>query len=306
MSINRQPLKLYDLATFQVVINASFPNTKDNMAASSKIKLMPCTEKVLTDICHVRDQCRCQLSLFNLKSPQSVLLYYMQNLVESCVFYTEQLKQPDKEEDKKTKIRQKLQFCEQKIRNFLPTIDIEPVINEIFQLFEIDQDFLLLILDRVTEFTVLNNFLMMGSFYGLKSIIDMAVLKGADDFDSAIKAACLKKDEEMIKYLKELDGSVDLSIFTKTSQYRNYYFVIHAESYSSCYKQFLAGEKLKDILEDNYPFEESGLCDWVEDLDVPIARWTKFNLFRNIAVMNAFDVGGFVHFRHNQTQFLSS
>ena len=299
MALNHQPLKLYDLATFQVVIASAAPSTKSNIDITSEIKKLPCKAEILTDILHVRDQCLSQLRYMSDDIVNVILLFYMQNLLESIIFYTHNL-QNETDDEKRLKMLEKRNFCDLKIRHFIPFVYVEPVINEIFQLFEIDQDLLLFILDHVKEFTVLNNFMIIGGFYGFKAVIEMAALKGADDFESATKAACLRKDEEMVRFLAELNGSDNISIYSKTSEYRVYYMSIRGEAYSSNYKQFLAGEYLKKALEDNYPFEKSGLSDWVEDLDTPIAKWSKFNLFRNVAVINSFDVGGFVHTQHNK------
>ena len=290
MAINIKPLKLYDLAAFQVVVASSFENPADNLSVSTKIpklrlKNKPLKPKLLRYIQDIRYQCKSKIRHLAIQNPQKILSYYMKGLFESYIHYQNTL-----EHVKNVKKRQKLKIkkhrCYLKLVHFIPYVEIERVIDDVYQLFEIESCFLMRILHHVKEFMVLNNFLILGAFYGFKNVVRVAAVKGADDFDTAKKACCLRQNFEMTEYLTKLDGTMELSIHGKTTPYRDYYSYIRTESFSSFYKQFLAEDHLKSLINEYYPFHESGLSDWIEDFDLPITCWADSNLLRTISVLS--------------------
>ena len=294
MSINTVPLKLYDLAIFQVVISTSFLTNSENRSVTKKFRNLRFKGKVfdkklLKEILYVRNQCYMKLKKLAGPFPRSILTYYMKALFESYIYYHNNLGH-NFDPVKLSNFEDKRNACTLKLLHFVPYVTIDLVIDSIFQLFEIEPKLLIIILHNVQGYTMLNNFLILGAYYQMKEIVKLAAVKGADDFDSARKVACLMQDNNMDQYLIELDSSVDLSLYASTSEYRNYNSILQGEARSSRYKRYLAEDHLKALLNDHYPLSINDMCDWVEELDLPVASWHDNNLLRILPIFPIYDV----------------
>ena len=294
MSINTVPLKLYDLAVFQVVISTSCTTSAANRRVTAKLKHLRFKGKffdpeLLKDILYVRNQCYMKLKKLAGDFSHSILAYYMKALLESYIYYNNNLG-CDFNCVKLANFEEKRDACTLKLLHFLPYVTIDLVIDSMFEIFEIEPKLLIIILHNVKGYTMLNNFLILGSYYQMKEIVKLAALKGADDFDSARKVACLLQDDDMDQYLIELDGSVDLSMYTSTSEYRNYYNIIRREERSPAYKRHLAEDHLKSLLTKHYPLTLDDKSTWIEELDLPIASWHQENFLKVLPVFPIYEV----------------
>ena len=219
MRINNQPLRLTDLALLRLVvlINGRFPPTPDSLShikpnglvkefIPSKIfNELFCLKAIFWHICKTEgfDEI--------YKKPQHllpVILYSLMNQYETLM---------------------KDVIISDPIVNLLtrvaPICNMDEVVLKVKNIIEVSKSIpMYLIIENVCDYTILNNLMILFAYNDQLSLVKHCVRKGANDFTTSKKLACLMRNSHVTLYLENVEP---LHVFTNIHRNEVYYNNYH-------------------------------------------------------------------------------
>ena len=151
----------------------------------------------------------------------------------------------------------------------------DQVVRGVKNILEIDNKFLKYLIPRLSNLIILNNILILASYYGNFEIAQLCLKEGADDILTAQKAANLNSQHHMDQFLY-LESQSNRFIHTKA--YRIYHRVI--DNYNDCCTD---AQRDNEMLIKGY-FTKYNPISYVPyqvgDLQIPMACWGGLNIFQ--------------------------
>ena len=198
--------------------------------------------------------------------------------------------------------KKRILFYVREIRHFLPYIASDKmVLSAQYYFMKLDSLSLMKsIIRKMESYIMLNNLLILASFYSRHFLIEFLVRQGADDFYTAMKAAVLRQDGDLFQVLRSnhirYAKHGKRSKYSGSEEYAVYAKQIRKEMECSSYQVFLSKKRLRAILDEYYPLEDD-LDMWVNGIHRIMSRWYPGNLLRCILCLKL------EHIKHEMVSF---
>ena len=158
-------------------------------------------------------------------------------------------------------------------------IYLDRAVSKVPTILEVDSDILKIIINKVTNFVVLNNLFILSALFNRQDILDHCLAHGADDVVTAKKAATISHHLEIIDHLETV--TVNSEKYLNDEIYNFYHKVMDHSVHFNQWDTFVAFTRLdhtwtdpREALREPYVF-----------LDAPMALWGDHNMFTNMTLI---------------------
>ena len=161
--------------------------------------------------------------------------------------------------------------------DMLPVTSYHAILRKTKYLLHVEGKFLIYILPKIDNIIIINNLLIIASYYGDLDVVKLCVKEGGDDFLSAKKAAGLTRQHHIMSHLNSSKPLIP-NKFVNTKSYRIYHRAI--DNYNDCCDdvQLQHLTMLRGYFTIRRPL--SYVPCQIEDLGIPMSCWGELNIFR--------------------------
>ena len=161
--------------------------------------------------------------------------------------------------------------------NMLPVSSYREIIRKSKYLLSVDNDFMMYLLPKIDDLIIINNLLIISSYYGNLDVVKLCIKEGGDDFLSAKKAANLTQQYHILTHLNSSNIHLNHK-FSNSKSYRIYHRAV--DNYNDCcddvqrqHLNMLRGYFQNARPVDYVPYQ-------ISDLGIPMPCWGELNIFR--------------------------
>ena len=159
------------------------------------------------------------------------------------------------------------------------------------------ESFVLMLVETMeTDYIVLNNVLILASYYSKTRLMQLCLHKGAGDLRNAFKASYISGDIGLRKRVTTFKRSENYNLFVDTREHKLYHHLVNIEKpWSEAFDIWqLLFHRLADYRRAERAFDrnyclKNCFCRNVSDLSIPVSLW-KGQIFRLICQLSLEDL----------------